>query len=91
MPPFPLWLHGPDEVGPFMLGTGGHCRGSRLLVTSANGGPAVGIYHPVPDGGFEPWAIVLLEFSAGRISGLHHFIYPERFADFGLPARLEAE
>jgi RNA polymerase sigma-70 factor, ECF subfamily len=91
MPPFPLWLRGPEEVGPFMLGQGAHCRGSRLLVTAANGGPAVAIYHPTEGGSYEPWAIVLLEFSAGRISGLHHFIYPAMFADFGLPARLEAQ
>ena len=90
MPPFPLWLHGPAEVGPFMLGQGAHCRGSRLVVTAANGGPAVGIYHSA-EGGYEPWALVLVEFSAGRISGLHHFIYPEKFADFGLPPRLDPQ
>jgi RNA polymerase sigma-70 factor (ECF subfamily) len=91
MPPFPLWLHGPDEVGPFMLGQGIHCKGSKLLVTSANGGPAVAVYHPTEAGGYEPWAIVVLEFSAGRISGLHHFLSPAMFAEFGLPPRLESE
>jgi RNA polymerase sigma-70 factor (ECF subfamily) len=88
MPPFPLWLRGPDEVGRFMLGQGIHCKGSRLLPTSANGGPAVGVYHPAADG-HEPWAIVVLELSGGRIAGLHHFLYPDLFAQFGLPARLE--
>ena len=89
MPPFPLWLRGPDEVAAFMLGQGIHCKGSRLLPTSANGGPAVGVYHPAGPGAYEPWAIVVLEMSAGRIAGLHHFLYPELFAQFGLPARLE--
>ena len=88
MPPFPLWIQGPAEVHDFMLGTGIGCKGSRLLVTSANGGPAVGIYHPVDDG-YEPWAIVVLELSDGVIAGLHHFLYPELFAEFGLPPRLE--
>jgi RNA polymerase sigma-70 factor (ECF subfamily) len=89
MPPFPLWLRGPDEVRRFMLGQGIHCKGSRLLATSANGGPAVGIYHPAGPGAYEPWAIVVLEVSGGRIVGLHHFLYPELFAEFGLPPRLE--
>jgi len=89
MPPFPLWLRGPEEAGRFMLGTGAGCEGSRLLVTSANGGPAVGVYHPTDGHGYEPWAIVVLEFSGGRIVGLHHFLYPELFAAFGLPPRLE--
>jgi RNA polymerase sigma-70 factor (ECF subfamily) len=89
MPPFPLWLRGPEQVGRFMLGQGIHCQGSRLVATSANGGPAVGIYHPAGPGVWEPWAIVVLELSGGRIAGLHHFLYPALFAEFGLPARLE--
>jgi RNA polymerase sigma-70 factor (ECF subfamily) len=88
MPPFRLWLEGPEQVGRFMLGTGIHCKGSRLITTSANGGPAVGVYHPAPDA-YEPWAIIVVEISGGRIGGLHHFLYPELFAEFGLPPRLE--
>ena len=80
----------PEEAGRFMLGQGIHCKGSRLLPTSANGGPAVGVYHPAGPGAYEPWAIVVLEMSGGRIAGLHHFLYPELFAQFGLPARLES-
>jgi RNA polymerase sigma-70 factor, ECF subfamily len=90
MPPFPLWLRGHDDIVRFMLGQGIHCRGSKLLTTAANGGPAVGIYHPLGNGAYDPWAIVLLEISGGRISGLRHFIYPEIFPRFGFPARLEA-
>jgi RNA polymerase sigma-70 factor (ECF subfamily) len=89
MPPFPLWVRGHDEISRFMLGQGIHCKGSRLLATSANGGPAVGVYHPAGPGAFEPWAIVVVEVSDGRIAGLHHFLYPELFAAFGLPPRLE--
>ena len=88
MPPFPLWLSDAEEIGRFMLGQGIHCKGSRVLTTAANGGPAVAIYHPAPDG-YEPWAIVVVEMSDGRIAGLHHFLYPELFAEFGLPARLD--
>jgi len=90
MPPFPLWVRGPEQIHAFMTGTGAKCEGSRLLVTRANGGPAVAIYNPTEDG-YTPWAIVVLEMSDGAITGLHHFIYPELFAEFGLPPRLERE
>jgi RNA polymerase sigma-70 factor (ECF subfamily) len=92
MPPFPLWVRGPQEVARFMLGTGSKCEGSRVLATSANGGPAAAIYNADPDGGYAPWAIVVLETSGGRITGLHHFLHflsPSLFEQFGLPARLE--
>ncbi len=90
MPPFALWVRGPEQIHAFMTGTGAKCEGSRLLVTQANGGPAVAIYNPAEDG-YTPWAIVVLEMSDGAITGLHHFIYPELFAEFGLPPRLERE
>ena len=89
MPPFPLWVRGPEQVAAFMRGTGAKCEGSKLVVTSANGGPAAGIYNAAPDGGFDPWAVVVVETSGGAIVGLHHFISVELFAEFGLPARLE--
>jgi RNA polymerase sigma-70 factor (ECF subfamily) len=90
MPPFPLWVQGPDDIVKFMTGTGAKCEGSRVKVTSANGGPAFAIYNPAEDGGFHGWAIVVVETSGSKISGLHHFIYPELFEQFGLPLRLEA-
>jgi RNA polymerase sigma-70 factor (ECF subfamily) len=91
MPPFPLWVQGPDDIVTFMTTTGAKCEGSRLRLTSANGGPAVGIYNRSEDGAFTPWAIVVVETSGEKISGLHHFIYPELFPQFGLPERLEAD
>lgn len=91
MPPFPLWVQGPQQVHDFMLGQGAKCEGSKVLVTSANGGPAIAIYNPTESGTYEPWAIVVVETSGVQITGLHHFIYPELFAAFGLPARLADE
>ncbi len=91
MPPWPLWLEGPEQIVAFMQGQGAKCEGSKLLVTHANGCPAVGLYNPTEEGDYAPWAIVVIESSDGRISGLHHFIYPELFAEFGLPPRLDGE
>lgn len=91
MPPWPLWIVGPADIRTFMTTTGAKCEGSKVLATQANGGPAFGIYNPTPEGDFAPWAVVVMEVSEGRVSGLHHFIYPDLFAQFGLPARLDGE
>jgi RNA polymerase sigma-70 factor, ECF subfamily len=91
MPPLELWLRGPAEIRAWMLGTGIGCCGSRLVPTVANGTPAYGQYRPGADGGHEPWALVVIEMSAGRIVGINSFLDTERlFPMFGLPPRLES-
>jgi RNA polymerase sigma-70 factor (ECF subfamily) len=90
MPPYELWLRGPDQVARWMLGIGAKCRGSRLIAISANGSPGFGQYRPVPGGGHEPWALQVLEISDGRITGLNSFLDTARlFPVFGLPARFD--
>jgi RNA polymerase sigma-70 factor, ECF subfamily len=91
MPPFPLWVQGPDDIVRFMTTQGAKCEGSKVLTTSANGGPAFAIYNPTPDGTYAGWAVVVMETSRGKVSGLHHFIYPELFEQFGLPLTLEPD
>ncbi len=90
MPPLPLWLQGADQITAWMLGTGRHCRGSRLLPTVANGSPAFGQYRPSgPHGEHEPWALIVLEIADGRIKGMSSFLDTARiFPLFGLPATL---
>lgn len=86
MPPLPLWLHGRDHIAAWMLGIGSVCRGSRLVPLVANGMPAFGQYH---DGGDVPWAIIVLETSDGRITGVNNFLDTQRlFPLFGLPDKL---
>jgi len=91
MPPLELWLRGHADIRAWMLGTGSGCRGSRLVPTVANGIPAFGQYRPSgPGGRYEPWALQVIEISAGRIVGLNQFLDTERlFPLFGLPPRLE--
>jgi RNA polymerase sigma-70 factor (ECF subfamily) len=93
MPPFDLWLAGPSDITGFMTTLGASCAGSRLLPTRANGLPAFAHYKPDPEaGGFSPWAIQVLEISAGRITGFHCFLDTERwFPLFGLPLHLEGK
>jgi RNA polymerase sigma-70 factor, ECF subfamily len=90
MPPLPLWLHGQDDIHAWMAGTGSGCRGSRLVPGVANGLPAFGQYRPSPAGaGHDPWALIVLEISAGRIAGVNNFLDTTRlFPLFGLPGRL---
>lgn len=91
MPPFELWLRGPEQVEAWLVGTGAVCQGSKLVATAANGGVAFACYHPDPAGGWAPWSIQLLETRDGRISGWHNFLGGELFAHFGVPARLAAD
>jgi RNA polymerase sigma-70 factor (ECF subfamily) len=91
MPPYALWLRGPAAVRGWLLGRGSVCRGSRLLPTAACGSPAFGQYHPCPEGGHQPWALIVLELAGGRIAGWHSFLDTETlFPRFGLPPRLPA-
>ena len=91
MPPYAMWLLGPEDIGRFMLGPGHGCRGSKLVPVHANGSPAFGHYKPRPEGGYMPWAIVVLEISGDRISGIHSFLEAEKlFPTFGLPLELPA-
>ena len=92
MPPFDLWLQGRDDMFRWWFGAGIGCKGSRVIPTvAANGSPAFGQYKPSPDGGYEPWALQVLEVSGGRIAELTFFLDTGRiFPLFGLPVRLEA-
>jgi RNA polymerase sigma-70 factor (ECF subfamily) len=90
MPPYPLWMRGPENIRQRMLGVGSVCRGSRLVPTVANGLPAFGHYHPAPDGGYQAWAVQVLEISEGKIVGLNSFLDTATlFPLFGLPLTLE--
>jgi RNA polymerase sigma-70 factor (ECF subfamily) len=89
MPPFELWLQGPEQVRKWMLGPGIGCANARLRVTSANGCPAVGIYKTTDGRVWEPFNIAVLDVANGGIAGITHFIYPELFPAFGLPTRIE--
>ena len=90
MPPYDLWLRGHDDIVGWMLGVGEVCSGSKLVPTVANGSPAFAQYHPDPDGGYSPWALIVLELSDGKIGEMTFFLDTKRwFPLFGLPERLE--
>jgi RNA polymerase sigma-70 factor (ECF subfamily) len=92
MPPYDMWLSGRDDVLSWWFGPGIGCQGSRLVpVGYANGMPAYGQYKPSPDGGYEPWALQVIELRGGRIGEFTFFLDTDRlFPLFGLPSRLDA-
>jgi RNA polymerase sigma-70 factor, ECF subfamily len=92
MPPFDLWLRGRDDIFTWWFGPGIGCEGSRVIPTvAANGSPAFGQYKPSADGGYEPWALQVLEIENGKIVEFTFFLDTERvFPRFGLPMRLDA-
>jgi RNA polymerase sigma-70 factor (ECF subfamily) len=93
MPPFAMWIEGPERIGEWMVQPGpSACRGSRLVRTAANGRPAFAQYRRDPAGdGYYAWSIQVLEISEGRIASLNLFLDTERiFPTFGLPLRLPA-
>jgi RNA polymerase sigma-70 factor, ECF subfamily len=91
MPPYSLWLKGRDDIFTWWFGPGIGCKGSKLVpVGLANGMPGWGQFKPSPEGGYDPWALIVPEVSDGRIVELTFFLDTERlFPLFGLPGRFE--
>ena len=92
MPPYDMWLTGRDDIFRWWWGPGIGCEGSRVIpAVAANGAPAFGQYKPAEGGGYEPWALQVLELRAGKIVELTFFLDTERvFPLFGLPPRIDA-
>lgn len=87
MPPYALWLRGPESITRWMLGYGHRCRGSRLVPIDACGGtPAFAQYR---DNGATPFAVIMLELEGDRISSMTSYLDVETlFPRFGMPMQL---
>jgi RNA polymerase sigma-70 factor (ECF subfamily) len=92
MPPYALWLRGPDPFRAWLLGRGAACRGSRMIpVGPANGLSAFAQYkRPAEKGGpYRAWALAVLELSGGQIASWTSFLdVRELFPRLGLPLEL---
>lgn len=87
MPPYELWLRGPEAVAAWLLGHGKGCRGSRIVPLVANGAPAYAQYR---QGGAQPWGLGVLDIQGDRITGITTFLDVETlFPRFGLPMQLD--
>lgn len=86
MPPYTLWLRGPDAIATWLRGRGALCRGSRLILTTACGSPAFGQYR---QGGAQPWALIVLDLAGDRVTAMTSFLDTGAvFPRFDLPAAL---
>jgi RNA polymerase sigma-70 factor (ECF subfamily) len=92
MPPYPIWLEGPDDVASWLLGPGIECKDGRMLpAKSGNGCPAFASYRRDPAGGFSPWALHILEINDGRIASWTNFLDADLFPVFGVPRHLDED
>jgi RNA polymerase sigma-70 factor (ECF subfamily) len=89
MPPFDLWMRGPENLAGWFLGQGIGCKGSRLVPVEVNGTAGFGSYRLTRPGLWEPFAIQVIEVAGGQIVGHNNFLYPDLFAELGLPDRIE--
>jgi RNA polymerase sigma-70 factor, ECF subfamily len=92
MPPYDMWLAGRDDIMRWWFGPGIGCKGSRVIPTmSANGMPTFAQYKPSPTGGYDPWALQVLQLKDGRISEFTFFLDTAKlFPLFGMPLHLDA-
>jgi RNA polymerase sigma-70 factor (ECF subfamily) len=92
MPPEPMHVVGPAEIGGFFatVPMGGKLDLIRLLDARANGQPALAAYVQVSVGEpFRAYGLMVFAVDGDRIAGITGFArYPELFPRFGLPAEL---
>jgi RNA polymerase sigma-70 factor (ECF subfamily) len=85
MPPFTLWMRGPEDIRRWLVAADAFAQ-ERFTPVEANGSPAVAVYRPeAPGGRPRAFAIQVLDVVAGRIRGIHVFLDPTLFDLFGLP------
>jgi RNA polymerase sigma-70 factor (ECF subfamily) len=91
MPPYTLWLQGPEAIRAWWTGRGAGCHGSRLVPTVASGLPAFGHYRRDPnDGRHRAWALIVLEHDGAQITGFNSFLdVATVFPRFGLGLELD--
>jgi len=87
MPPFTLWLQGPEDVRTWLHGPGSICRGSQLVPVKASAEPAFAQYHATETPGvYQAWALIVLDVEGDRITGWNSFLETGRlFPLFDLP------
>lgn len=99
MPPSPTWYCGKDGIRLFLqtlvFGPDGcySAPGSaRVLLTGANGQPALAVYRwNADDGVYRPFAIKVVALEGSTIASVVSFTETRLFALFGLPLSLEAK
>ena len=91
MPPFRLWLQGPQNVRLWLHGPGSICRGSLLVPVKASAAPAFAQYHPTEtEGVYQAWALIVLDVEGESITGWNSFLDTGKiFPLFGQPLTMK--
>ena len=85
MPPYDLWLQGPDDIRTWLLGTGGECADSAFVPVAVNG--TLGFIQrrrSGPGGALEPFGVMVIEGVGGLVTAMHAFLDPAAVARFEL-------
>ena len=86
MPPYPIWFRGREAVARFLLKLPlGRPERWRIIMTSANGQPALGGYRIEDDGRHHARMIQVLHASEAGLTWLPAFHDEKLFPYFGLP------
>ena len=91
MPPYPAGFEGPTAIGRFFatVPAGGRLDRILLVVTRANGQPALAAYGPAEDGRRHAYGVMVLTMQDDAISAITGFLGPDLLGYFALPASLE--
>jgi RNA polymerase sigma-70 factor (ECF subfamily) len=87
MPPFSLWLRGPDSIAAWLVTS--PCANALLVPIAANASPAFAVYKPAASGNYDAYAIQVLECADSHIAAIHTYLDPSLFEEFDLPATRE--
>lgn len=88
MPPIPTWYQGREDIGRFfelMVKTLGE---RRVLLTVANGAPAVALYVAAEDGVLRGHSLHVLEVERGELIAVDAFLDATQLERFALPDTL---
>lgn len=93
MPPQPMTLHGPHEIMGFLstVPAGGRLDLIPLIVTAANGHPALAAYGPDDDGDVAAYGVMVLDLRGGSVAGITGFADASLFKGFGLPHEFDGQ
>jgi RNA polymerase sigma-70 factor, ECF subfamily len=90
MPPEAMQFHGRAAVAEFFatVPAGGALDTIRLVVTGANGQPALAAFETGPDGGWQPYGIMVLDIDGAEIAAITGF---PTFRDPALQTAFDAQ
>jgi len=91
MPPWPAWYHGRVSIRALCAWAWRQDppRDVRLVLSGANGQPAVAVYRRAPtDGRLRAHSIHVLTLDGSAVAATTVFLEPALFAAFGLPSSL---